>query len=183
MLSSPTVSIERRDMVPARMRSMAWSRTLALAGVATLIAALIIAALSVRGGYITDLPPPSGRETYAEVMPARVAGLDAQISAWPPDSTVLRGARARYGTQAKLEIVHAGSVAALDAYVEQQVRPRLADYARRIDGRVDGRWQLHGRGEGRLFAWQNDTWLFLIQAQSDEVFDEVVERFAYIRHR
>lgn len=130
-----------------------------------------------------DLPPPSGRWTYAEVMPARIAGFDAEITTLPLDDARYRGARARYGGLSKVEIVQADASGDLDAYVADHVRPRLAAYGRRSDGKVEGRWLAEGRGDGCLHARQNGNWLFLIEARSDAMFDEAVERFAYIRRR
>lgn len=134
-------------------------------------------------GYDTDVPPPSGRETYSEVFPADLGGLEVRISALPLDASRYHGAVARYGELARIEIVGVDDPADLDEYAKRHVRPLLSAYPNRNDAKVDGRWLLEGRGNGRLYAWQNANWLFLIEARTDGAFDEAVQRFAWIHPR
>jgi len=181
MSSSPTALIEPAAIASAGDRMASRLRRLALALVLPMLISVGFGVLRGGGGYVTDFPPPNGRETYAEVMPARIAGFDAQITALPVDGGRYRGARARYGDLAKVDIVQTDTPGDLDAYVADYIRPRLAAYDRRVDGKVDGLWRLQGSGEGRLYAWQNGRWLFLIEARSNAAFDEVVHQFAFIR--
>jgi len=133
-------------------------------------------------GYRTDVPPPTGKETYAQVMPASIGEEPMEIQPLPLDGDRLHGARARYGSRASIEIVQARSPDHLDAYVAEHVRPRLEGYESRASAKINGRWSLRGNGDdGRLYGWQNQNWLFVIEAASDELFDEAVDRFAYIR--
>lgn len=134
-------------------------------------------------GYDIDVPPPSGRETYSEAFPADIGGLEVRISALPFDASGYRGAVARYGELARIEIVGTDDLADLDEHVRRHVRPLLVAYRHHSAAKVDGGWLLQGHGNGRLYAWQNENWLFLIESRSDVAFDEVVQRFAWIRPR
>ncbi len=145
----------------------------ALAGVA-------LAPRSDEGMFNTALPPPSGRETYRDLLPERIGGEPAVIRTLPDDTAVL-GARAIYGTQVSIDVVLAPSAADLDAFVREYLLPRLAAYGTRASGTHDGVWTLRGRSRaGRLYGWQNDRWLFVIEARSEALFDEAVDRFAFI---
>ena len=133
-------------------------------------------------GYSTDFPPPSGNETYAEVMPASIGDQAAVILPLPLDKNRYNGARARYGSLASVEIIKVRSAEDMDAYVKEHIKPRLDGYTHRVSGKFNGVWSLRGNDKfGRLQSWQNHNWLFLIEATSDESFEEVVENFAYIQ--
>ncbi len=143
--------------------------------------ALLVLLQGCGSGYNTDLPPPSGDETYAEVMPASIAGQDAVILPLSLDKARYQGARARYGNAASVEIIRVRSADDLDAYVNEHIKPRLDGYTNRVSGKFNGVWSLRGNDKfGRMQSWQNHNWLFLIEASSDESFEEVVDRFAYI---
>ena len=159
--------------------------TFALRLGAMVVAAFVMAgvALALRSDeerFDTALPPPSGRETYRELLPAQIGGEPAVIRTLPDAHGVL-GARAIYGMQASIDIVLAPRAADLDAFVREHLLPRLAAYETRASGAQDGAWALHGRGSaGRLLGWQNHHWLFVIEARSETSFDEAVDRFAFI---
>ena len=144
--------------------------------------ALLLSLHACSSGYDTDLPPPTGKETYAEVMPASIAGQAAVIQQLPLDKKHYNGALARYGNVASVEVVEVRSAADLDAYVNEHIKPRLDGYSSRVSGKFNDVWSLRGSGKsGRLHSWQNGHWLFLIEATSDESFEEVVDHFAYIK--
>lgn len=144
-----------------------------------LLAILALAACS--SGYRVDFPPPSGRETYAEVLPGSIGGAALAVTPMQVDSERYRGARAEYGDAASIEILQTRSDGDIDAYVDAAVKQRLQRYKTRMSGKFNGVWELRAHGaEGRLYAWQNQRWLFVIEARSDELFDEVVDKFAYI---
>lgn len=182
--SSPTASSEPLAgaggvMAPASGRVLAWTLVLALA----LPLALTLGLRAGPGNrWDTALPPPSGRETHAEVMPARIAGVDARISTWT-ETGRYRGVRARYGERTTVAIIQAASSDDAAAWLASHVQPRLANWPRHARGGPATAHWLHGWGDGRLYAWQNGTWLFLIEADSDAAFDQIVARFAYIRPR
>lgn len=156
-----------------------------VAGVVLPMLGISLLTLATRGdGYRTDLPPPTGKETYAQVMPASIGGESMEIEPLLLDGDRYHGARARYGQGATIEIVQANSVSDLDAYVVERVKARLDRYPNRASAKINGRWSLRGSGEsGRLHGWQNRNWLFVIEAANDDLFDEVVDRFAYISRR
>ena len=132
-------------------------------------------------GYNTDFPPPNGKETYAEVLPPSLGGEAMAIQPLQLDAKRFHGARAHYGDAVSVEIVEVRSAADLDAFVEENIKPRLASYSNRVSGKFNGVWSLRGRGaSGRLHAWQNHNWLFVIEAANDGLFEEAVDRFAYI---
>jgi hypothetical protein len=134
-------------------------------------------------GYRTDFPPPTGKETYAQVMPSTIGGEPMAIQPLQIGASY-RGARAQYGRGATIEIIQAATQADLDSYVQSSLRPRLQAYEQRASGKVDGRWGLRGQGTGgRIYGWQNEHWLFVIEAGSDALFDEAVDRFAFIEHK
>lgn len=155
-------------------------------GVFTAMAMMVgigLSSLMPRSDYDTDMAPPTGRETYAEVMPARIGGEHAQIQALLLEDGRYRGARAVYGDRASVEILQARTLHDLDEYVAQHVRPRLLVYSEHTADKTGSRWLLTGAANGRLHAWQNGTWLFVIEAQSDALFEEAVDQFAFIRRR
>ena len=158
----------RRDRLPAITLAAA-----ALAGMA-------LSPASKEDVLDTRVPPPSGHETYRELLPERIGGEAAVIRALPFAHGVL-GASASYGFDASIDIVLATQAADLDAFVKDHVATRLEHYEDRASGKVDGAWSLHGHGrDGRLYGWQNHRWLFVIEARTEAVFDEVVDRFAFI---
>jgi hypothetical protein len=152
---------------------------------ALVLAAFVLAgmALALRSDeevFNTVLQPPSGRETYRELLPGQIGGEPAVIRTLPDGNGVL-GARAIYGTQASIDIVLAPRASDLDAFVREHLLPRLAAYETRASGAHDGTWALYGRGSaGRLHGWQNHAWLFVIEARSETLFNEAVDRFAFI---
>lgn len=149
-----------------------------------LAAVLVVACSPGSAGYDTDLPPPSGRETFVQVLPAAVSGYLREVEAVDLDGGRYRGARARYGAVATVEIVLSRQPADIDPYVQQHLRPRLQRYLWRFAGKVDGRWGLRGDGpSGRFHGWQNQNWLFVIQAENVAAFNEVVDQFAFIERR
>jgi len=145
---------------------------------------LSLALAACNSGYETRFPPPSGKETYAEVLPAAIGGHALQIEPIATEPQRWRGATARYGTAATIEIVQSRTLDDLDAYVDGHLKPRLQPYSTRVSGKVNGVWGLRGNGaHGRLHAWQNQAWLFTIEARNDDLFDEAVDQFAYIAKR
>jgi hypothetical protein len=159
-----------------------WLRRVVGAVVLPMLGVSLFALATRDGEYRTDLPPPTGKETYAQVMPASIGDEPMEIQPLPLDADRFHGARARYGSGASIEIVQARLPDHLDAYVAEHLRPRLQTYEARASAKINGRWSLRGNGEnGRLYGWQNQNWLFVIEAASDELFDEAVDRFAYIR--
>lgn len=134
--------------------------------------------------YNTDVPPPTGKETYAQVMPTSIGGQAVEMRPLPLDKSRYHGARAQYGGAARVEIIEVLSRTDLDAYVSEHIKPRLDGYSNRVSGKFNGAWSLRASGKtGRLHAWQNHNWLFVIEASNDKLFDEVVDHFAYIRRR
>lgn len=152
--------------------------------VLSFMASIVMSLLRDSPEFNIDLPSPTGRETYAQVMPASIGGQSMTIHPLPDDAHRFHGIRAEYGIGAAIEIGQAQSQQDLDSHVDTQLRQRLAAYASRHSGKIEGRWRLSGSGEqGRFFGWQNDTWLFVIEASDQQLFDEIVEKFAFIdRH-
>lgn len=147
---------------------------------APIVLAIVVSALSHRDGLVTDLPPPTGKETYGQVMPASIGGEPAVIRPLQIGES-LHGARAEYGTGATIEIIQATALADLDGFVDRELKPRLDAYESRVSGKFDGVWSVRGQGRtGRLYGWQNRQWLFVIEARTQALFDEVVDRFAFI---
>lgn len=151
-------------------------------GIVLPILGVSLFALATReSGFRTDIAPPTGKETYAQVMPVSIGDEPVEIQPLPLDGDRYHGARARYGNRAAIDIVQARSPDLLDAYVADHLRPRLERYGTRASAKINGRWSLRGNGDsGRLFGWQNQNWLFVIEAANDQLFHEAVDRFAYI---
>ncbi|WP_138088227.1 hypothetical protein [Phragmitibacter flavus] len=136
---------------------------------------------SCGGGYKTDVPPPSGKETYKEILPAEIGGVAVDGKKLELDASRYQGVAASYGAGAKLTVLQCKDQAALDEYVKGTVVPGLEEFGSRSSGKFNGVWSLKGSGKtGRIYGWQNGNWLFVIQASNDELFDEVVDKFAYI---
>ncbi len=147
---------------------------------------LLMLALSERAPrYETRLPVPSGRETYAEVTPVTIAGIERDFEALPGRFGDIQGTRIRYGDVARIDIVHLPSMATLDRFVVDEVQPRLLRYERRDSEHGPGGWRIEGGADigARLYAWQNQDWLFVIEAESQSAFDEIVDQFIYIRRQ
>jgi len=132
--------------------------------------------------YITDTSPPTGRETYAEVMPATVAGQPRLLHHLPAGEPRYRAVRATYGAHASLDIVQSREGADWVAYIEAHIVPRLAAF-KPIQRRDGTRWRWHGRnGEARILAWRSGDWLFVIEAVDQDTFDELTHQFRFVRH-
>lgn len=149
-----------------------------LAGVA-----LAIGACSGRGGYDTALPPPSGEEPVARALPVRIGGEVRRIEPLAVADGAVRGVRARYGTQATVELLRAEDPALRLAWFQAAVAPRLARMGVDGTGAADGRWQATASDGQRLLAWRNQDWLFLIEARDDRLLDEVVDRLPWVAQR
>ena len=177
MRAQPATRAARRDGAAAGW-AWAWPAAAALLG-----AAILVAFLTPRTPrYDIDVAPPHGRETYAEVLPATIAGYPRALRVIATGSPDVHGARADYGGRVVIDVVHAPSPGALDAFVRRSLEPRLAGYERRSSSHASGTWELQGHGgDGRLHGWQNRDWLFVIEATDDEAFEEAVDRFAFIR--
>ena len=94
--------------------------------------------------------------------------------------TALTGATARYGEGTSITVVNTADQAALDAHVATIV-DRLKAYGSRSSGKLNGAWWVRASGTpGRIYAWQNGTWFYSIEAVSDEAFAEIVAAFPYI---
>lgn len=142
-------------------------------------AALLIT--SCGGGYRTDFPPPTGKETYREILPADVGGASGQVAQLQLDAEHYHGAKATYGTNASITILQVKDQDSLDKYVNDTVKTELEKYNNRVSGKFNGVWSLRGSGTpGRIHGWQNKGWFFLIQAANDQLFDEVVSKLPYI---
>lgn len=173
-----TTNALRSRAVAEVTRAWAWPAAGLL--LATAFATLVMPARAPR--YDIDVPPPDGSETYAEVLPMVIAGERRRLQVMVSGSADVHGARAEYGGRAVIDVVHAPSPGALDAFVRQSLESRLVAYHRRRIGRASGAWELHGQGDkGRFYGWQNRDWLFVIEASDDEAFEEAVDGFAYIR--
>lgn len=149
-----------------------------LAGVA-----LAIGACSGRAGYDTALPPPAGHEPVARALPMRIGGEVRRIEPLAAADGVVRGVRARYGTQATVELLRAEVPALRLAWFQAAVAPRLARMGGDGTGAAAGRWQAMAPDGGRLLAWRNQDWLFLIEARDGRLLDEVVDRLPWVAQR
>ena len=135
-------------------------------------------------GYDIDVAPPTGKETYAEVMPASVGGQAVEVQPLLLDERRYHGARGRYGNRASVEIIEVRSLGDLDSYVNEHIKPRLDGYPDRVSGKFNGVWSLRGRSKtGRFHGWQNHHWLFVIEASDEAAFEEAISRFRFVRRR
>lgn len=169
---------------PAAGRARSYRRSGLSVRVVWVLIVTLLLMNACTSSYNTDVPPPTGKEIYTQVMPTSVGGQAVEIQPLPLDKKRYHGARAQYGDAASVEIIEVRSPSDLDAYVTEHIKPRLAGYSNGVTGKINGKWSLRGSGKhGRLHAWQNHNWLFVIQASNDKFFDEVVDHFAYIRRR
>lgn len=144
------------------------------------IVAGIAALVMFAGGknYNTDFPPPSVLEE--KTWPQSIGGETRQLQTLQFAQGAVKGGLARYGRRASIIIVSAKDQAALDAYVET-IRSRLDAYSSRSSGKLNGAWWVKGSGgRGRIYAWQKQNWFYSVEAANDALFDEVVEKFAFI---
>ncbi len=133
------------------------------------------------GGYNTDFPPPTGKEKLRELVPAEIGGVAVAAEKLELDAAEYFGTKSSYGTGASITIVQCKTQDGLDKYVKETVVPSLESYGTRSSGKFNGVWSLKASGKnGRVHGWQNQNWLFVISASSDALFDEVVDKFAYI---
>ncbi|TVQ27751.1 MAG: hypothetical protein EA383_01920 [Spirochaetaceae bacterium] len=78
-------------------------------------------------------------------------------------------------------IVQTANDDVLSEYFRTEIRPMLEQYSTRSSGQVNGVWSARGSGNtGRLYAWQNQNWIFMIQADSNARFDAAVDAFRFI---
>lgn len=185
-LRSRSMSTRRLLAVIAAAASSRRGRTgLGLAMFSILIGLLLPMMSAHESRYDTRVPVPSGRETYAEVTPVTVAGIERDFESWPGRHANIHGARVRYGDVARIDIARLPSPEVLDQFVRAEIEPRLQGYSRQDSDRGPSGWRLRGSNAhgARLYGWQNQDWLFVIEAISQPVFDEVVDKFTYIRRR
>lgn len=195
MLSGRSASTTRSTRLSARLGAWIGSRAREFAsnagsahrwiiGSALLLMLLsgMLACQARRVDFDVDLPPPTGHETYAEVLPAQIGGSDAAIEDLQLLGGRLRGVRASYGSRAVIEIMQSPVAADLDVYATGPMRERLASFGTASGGKTGGRWLLSVAGNGgQALAWQNRDWLFLLAGSDQAAFDEAIDKFAYIR--
>ncbi len=163
---------------PVLPQSGAVSRRFSL-GLLVLFATLS-ACRSQRDEFLVDLPPPTGRETIAEVLPVQIAGTDADIRTVELADGRLRVVRATYGVHGLIEIARSPVPADLSVYLADHVRPSLERLGMPLRLASDGAFVSASGEHGRALAWQNRGWLFVVAAESHEAFEEMIDRFAYI---
>ena len=131
-------------------------------------------------GYNTDVPPPIGDETYAEVTSVSIAGHKAVILPLPLDKRRYKGARPRYGNTASVDFIKMRAVE-VDVHVNGHIKQLLDGYTIRVGGKFNDVWHLRGNDAfGRLQGRKNHHGLFVTEASNGESFEDVVDRFSYI---
>lgn len=139
-----------------------------------------LAGCGAPGGYDIALPPPSGDEPVARALPLQVGGEVRRIEPVLAADGGVQGVRARYGTLATIELLRAPEPAARRAWFDDRLGPRLAVLGMHRARLADRRWQATGADGTRLLAWQNQDWLFLVEAASGALFDEAVGQLPWI---
>lgn len=132
--------------------------------------------------YNTQLPPPTGEEKYSEIVPAEIGGEVVRSEKLELEAGVYHGSRFTFGDKASIVMVQCTNQEAIDSYFKGTVVPQLDEgYGSKVSGKFNGVWSARASGNsGRIQAWQNGAYVFVIEAGTDELFEEIVEKFPYI---
>lgn len=143
-------------------------------------AALLLS--SCGSSYNTAFPTPTGEEKYADIIPAEIGGEAVSSEKLELEEGVYHGSRFPFGDAASIVMIQCANQGALDTYFKDTVVPQLeTGYSSKVSGKFNGKWSARASGSaGRIQAWQNGSYIFVIEAESDELFDEIVENFSYI---
>jgi hypothetical protein len=133
--------------------------------------------------YNTDFQPPKSGTNPADVFPEKIAGLDRMISMMTIEDQSFIGVKSVYGSNDILiEVVKASNTQEGNRYVDEFTVPRIDSYSSHGRARVNGVWT--GRGSNsageKIYAWQNQNWVYLITAKSNELFEQAIKEFKYI---
>ncbi|MCO5145817.1 MAG: hypothetical protein M9895_06515 [Aquamicrobium sp.] len=148
------------------------------------IAAPTVANLIFAGGedYNTDFPPPAASATAGELFPETIAGAPRRIERLSVDNNSA-GYIARYGARTSITIVHSTDQAVIDAQAAQVVE-RTKMFDSRRSGKFNGAWEIKAYGQpGRIYAWQRQGWFYSVEAATDSMFLEMVEKLSFIAVR
>ncbi len=134
------------------------------------------------GSYNTEFAPPTGEEKYSDIVPSEISGEAMRAVRLELDPDTYHGARFEFGEKASILMIQSGNETALDAYFKETVVPQMEEgYGSKMSGKINGRWSARASGQsGRFKAWQNGAYIFVIKASTDEIFEEIVEKFPYI---
>jgi hypothetical protein len=132
--------------------------------------------------YNTQFPPPTGEEKYSEIVPAEIGGEAVRSEKLEREAGVYHGSRFAFGEKASIVMVQCSNQKAIDTYFKGTVVPQLEEgFGSKVSGKFNGVWSARASGSsGRIQAWQNDAYVFVIEAGTDELFEEIVEKFPYI---
>ena len=137
---------------------------------------------SCGSSYNTAFPSPTGDEKYSDIIPAEIGGEKVRSEKLELDAATYNGARFTFGENASILMVQCSNQETLDTYFKESVVPQLeTGYSSKVSGKFNGFWSARAKGSsGRIQAWQNGAYVFVISASTDELFDEIVGKFPYI---
>jgi hypothetical protein len=149
-----------------------------------LTSTLLVLAIHCGSGYNTDFAPPDPKAKLGDVYPERIHGLTREIQPIKFadkkfTAASAYGSVAHYGTN-QIRALQFKNTSLLDLYFKENIVPETSHLSTRFSGKINGRWSARGSNPGKYFAWQNANWILVIQADSEQIFDEIVRNFPFI---
>jgi len=149
-------------------------------GLLTLITVAVFWLMSQ--GYNIYLPPPAENQKIEHLLLTEFQGHTAHIEKLQLDASKYNGFKAHYGSQASITIIKATSIEMSNDYFKTVLVPIVKTYKKHSRGIFKGRWIAKGTAESgaRWFAWTNQHWVFILQADNKQTLDSIVNIFPYI---
>ena len=145
---------------------------------------LTIFAVNCGSPYNTEFPAPDPNKKLKDIYPQKINNvdyepelLDFSKTEYPANS--IYGSIARYGNSS-IQILQFENDEILGDYFKNVIVKSLENYSTKFSGNINGKWSARGSNPGKLVAWQSQNWAFIITAETEEILDEIIEKFPYI---
>lgn len=132
--------------------------------------------------YTTNLNTPRVDQTIDDTFPKSFAGLNRTLVPLSLEGNS-KGFRAEYGlSTASIEIIKTPTEQDSIKYFEQEMLPRFRKFPNNGSSKSGSRWIAKAITPKRevLYGWSNKEWAFLVKANSEQSFSDLVDAFPFI---
>jgi hypothetical protein len=130
-------------------------------------------------GYNLNIPPPSDSSWPEDIYPAQIAGKKAESS-----TLDYGGTEAKYGTDKSIYVARMPTKEEAISFFKQNILPRLNGLSSNFSGTINGQFYAKAKGDSKIiFGWVNHRYIFVLKADSDKAFDELIDNFRYISRK
>jgi len=153
-------------------------------GFAGLLALIFIFSYWLSSEYNTEFPPPETKTTLAEIFMPEFQGQQKKIEKLQLDPSKYVGFVTSYGNKAKISLIRSRSFEMSNEYFKSKVVPVIDKFPNHSRAQVNGRWFAKGSDKSgdHWYGWVNKDVVFILQADSKQTLDELVDAFPYISH-